>query len=148
MRRPRRCIVTCAIRRRKCFTHNSFRAGAASRPIIRSSNGGDMPQDATPTDYSAFEGTRPVSERQRIDTGALSAWLAQHVDGFAGPLTLEQFAGGQSNPTFKLITPTRAYVMRAKPAPSAKLLPSAHAIEREYRVMHALCATDVPVAKM
>ena len=107
-----------------------------------------MPQDATPTDYSAFEGTRPVSERQRIDTGALSAWLAQHVDGFAGPLTLEQFAGGQSNPTFKLITPTRAYVMRAKPAPSAKLLPSAHAIEREYRVMHALRDTDVPVAKM
>jgi aminoglycoside phosphotransferase (APT) family kinase protein len=100
------------------------------------------------TDYSAFIGTRAVSDRQRVDIGALSAWLTAHVDGFAGPLTLEQFAGGQSNPTFKLITPSRAYVMRAKPGPAAKLLPSAHAIEREYRVMHALAGTDVPVARM
>jgi aminoglycoside phosphotransferase (APT) family kinase protein len=99
-------------------------------------------------DYSAFEGTRPVNERQRFDGDALGAWLAQHVDGFAGPLTVEQFAGGQSNPTFKLITPSRTYVMRAKPGPSAKLLPSAHAVEREYRVMHALAGMDVPVAQM
>jgi aminoglycoside phosphotransferase (APT) family kinase protein len=99
-------------------------------------------------DYSDFEGTRPVSERQRFDTDALAAWLTQHVDGFSGPLTLEQFAGGQSNPTFKLLTPSRSYVMRAKPGPAAKLLPSAHAVEREYRVMHALADTDVPVAKM
>lgn len=99
-------------------------------------------------DYSAFEGTRPVNERQRVDRDALAAWLARHVDGFAGPLTLEQFAGGQSNPTFKLITPSRSYVMRAKPAAAAKLLPSAHAIEREYRVMHALAGSDVPVARM
>ena len=56
-------------------------------------------------DYSAFVGTRPVTERQRFDSDTLGAWLAQHVDGFAGPLTIEQFAGGQSNPTFKLITP-------------------------------------------
>jgi aminoglycoside phosphotransferase (APT) family kinase protein len=100
------------------------------------------------SDYSAFEGTRAVNERQRFDSDALAAWLALHVDGFAGPLTLEQFAGGQSNPTFKLITPSRTYVMRAKPGPSAKLLPSAHAVEREYRVMHALAGTDVPVAQM
>src|SRR6201999_1143737 len=84
----------------------------------------------------------------RFDIDALAAWLTRHVDGFAGPLTLEQFAGGQSNPTFKLITPSRTYVMRAKPGPSAKLLPSAHAVEREYRVMHALAGTDVPVAQM
>jgi len=99
-------------------------------------------------DYSAFEGTRPVTERQRFDSDALGAWLARRVEGFAGPLTIEQFAGGQSNPTFKLITPSRTYVMRAKPGPTAKLLPSAHAIEREYRVMHALAGTDVPVAQM
>ncbi|MCC8405715.1 phosphotransferase [Paraburkholderia sp. MMS20-SJTN17] len=99
-------------------------------------------------DYSAFEGTRPVNERQRFDNDALAAWLAGHVDGFEGPLTLEQFAGGQSNPTFKLITPSRSYVMRAKPGPAAKLLPSAHAIEREYRVMRALAGTEVPVARM
>ncbi|RFU43782.1 phosphotransferase [Paraburkholderia sp. DHOC27] len=111
--------------------------------------------EATPTgeperkpDYSGFVGTRPVTERQRFDNDALSAWLSQHVEGFAGPLTVEQFAGGQSNPTFKLITPSRTYVMRAKPGPSAKLLPSAHAVEREYRVMHALAGTDVPVARM
>jgi len=97
-------------------------------------------------DYSAFEGTRPVNERQRFDSDALAAWLSKHVDGFAGPLTVEQFAGGQSNPTFKLVTPSRSYVMRAKPGPAAKLLPSAHAVEREYRVMHALAGSDVQVA--
>lgn len=100
------------------------------------------------SDFSAFEGTRPVQDKQRFDTDALVAWLAANVDGFDGPLTIEQFAGGQSNPTFKLVTPARSYVMRAKPGPAAKLLPSAHAIEREYRVMHALAATDVPVARM
>lgn len=103
---------------------------------------------AQQADYSAFEGTRPVAERQRFDAAALEAWLAGHVDGFSGPLTVEQFAGGQSNPTFKLVTPSRSYVMRAKPGPKAKLLPSAHAIEREYRVMDALAGTGVPVAKM
>jgi aminoglycoside phosphotransferase (APT) family kinase protein len=110
---------------------------------------GDTPKQNPPhTDYSAFEGTRPVAERQRFDTDALAAWLHAHIHGFDGPLTVEQFAGGQSNPTFKLVTPQRTYVMRAKPGPKAKLLPSAHAIEREYRVMDALGATDVPVAKM
>ncbi|RQS64444.1 phosphotransferase family protein [Burkholderia sp. Bp8963] len=108
------------------------------------------PNDNAPqgTDYAAFVGTTPVGERQRFDTAALSRWLAEHVDGFAGPLCVEQFKGGQSNPTFKLVTPSRSYVMRAKPAPAAKLLPSAHAIEREFRVMAALAGTDVPVAQM
>jgi aminoglycoside phosphotransferase (APT) family kinase protein len=101
-----------------------------------------------PQDFSAFEGTRPVNERQQFDTAALTTWLETHVDRFAGPLSIEQFAGGQSNPTFKLITPARCYVMRSKPGPVAKLLPSAHAIEREYRVMDALAPTDVPVARM
>ncbi|SPB18800.1 phosphotransferase [Caballeronia novacaledonica] len=100
------------------------------------------------SDFSAFEGTRPVQDKQRFDTDVLSAWLASNVDGFEGPLTVEQFAGGQSNPTFKLVTPAHSYVMRAKPGPAAKLLPSAHAIEREYRVMDALAATGVPVARM
>jgi len=99
-------------------------------------------------DFSAFEGTRPVADQQKFDIGAMEAWMREHVEGFAGPLTVEQFKGGQSNPTFKLITPSRTYVMRAKPGPKAKLLPSAHAIEREYRVMDALAKTDVPVAKM
>ena len=70
------------------------------------------------------------------------------MPGFAGPLQVEQFKGGQSNPTYKLVTPGAAYVMRAKPGPAAKLLASAHAIEREFRVMSALAATAVPVPKM
>ena len=95
-----------------------------------------------------FTGTRPVSEAHAFDVGALQAWLAQHVEGFAGPLSFEMFKGGQSNPTYKLVTPTQSYVMRAKPGPVAKLLPSAHAIEREFAVMRGLAGTDVPVAKM
>jgi aminoglycoside phosphotransferase (APT) family kinase protein len=95
-----------------------------------------------------FTGTRPVSAQHAFDTQALQAWLQQHLEGFQGPLSVEMFKGGQSNPTYKLITPSRQYVMRAKPGPVARLLPSAHAIEREFRVMSALRQTDVPVAQM
>ncbi|TAG02979.1 MAG: phosphotransferase family protein [Betaproteobacteria bacterium] len=95
-----------------------------------------------------FTGTMAVAEKQRFDIAALESYLRAHVDGFAGPLTVEQFKGGQSNPTFKLITPHRSYVMRCKPGPVAKLLPSAHAIEREFRVMRALSGSDVPVPAM
>ena len=87
-----------------------------------------------------FTGTRPVAEQHRFDVGALQAWLQRHVPGFTGPLDVAQFRGGQSNPTFKLITRGATYVMRSKPGPAARLLPSAHAIEREYRVMAALAA--------
>jgi aminoglycoside phosphotransferase (APT) family kinase protein len=93
-------------------------------------------------------GTRAVSEQHAFDTAALARHLAAHLPGFEGPLEVEQFKGGQSNPTFKLTTPRCSYVMRAKPGPVAKLLPSAHAIEREYRVMQALQGTEVPVARM
>ncbi len=99
-----------------------------------------------PTDQ--FVGTRPVSEAHAFDSGALAAWMSAYVEGFAGPLSVEMFKGGQSNPTYKLITPGRTYVMRAKPGPVAKLLPSAHAIEREFAVMRGLHGTDVPVARM
>jgi aminoglycoside phosphotransferase (APT) family kinase protein len=95
-----------------------------------------------------FVGTRPVSGAHAFDVGALSAWLERHLEGFAGPLSVEMFKGGQSNPTYKLVTPARSYVMRAKPGPVAKLLPSAHAIEREFAVMTGLAGTDVPVARM
>ena len=94
----------------------------------------------------AFTGTRPLA--QALDTTALEAWLGAHVGGFAGPLSLEQFKGGQSNPTYLLTTPAARYVMRSKPAPVAKLLPSAHAIEREFQVMGALAGSDVPVPAM
>ena len=95
-----------------------------------------------------FVGTMPISERQKFDAEALERYLADHVEGFGGPLSIEQFKGGQSNPTFKLKTPGADYVMRAKPGPISKLLPSAHAVEREYRVMRALADSQVPVARM
>jgi aminoglycoside phosphotransferase (APT) family kinase protein len=95
-----------------------------------------------------FTGTRPVADAQAFDLAALTAWLESRLPGFCGPLSVGQFKGGQSNPTFKLTTPGATYVMRAKPGPVAKLLPSAHAIEREYRVMAALRPHGVPVPEM
>ena len=96
----------------------------------------------------AFTGTKPVAERHAFDVAALHAYLETRLSGFAGPLAVEQFKGGQSNPTYKLVTPGAAYVMRSKPGPAAKLLASAHAIEREFRVMSALAGSDVPVPTM
>ena len=87
-----------------------------------------------------------VRSGHEFDQGALSAYLEAHVEGFEGPLKVQQFEGGQSNPTFQLITPNRTYVMRKQPP--GELLPSAHQVDREYRVMHALYDTEVPVPKM
>ena len=95
-----------------------------------------------------FSGTREMSASHAFDVAALQAYLERELPGFAAPLTVEQFKGGQSNPTYKLITPSRSYVMRSKPGPASKLLPSAHAIEREYRVMKALAGSAVPVVQM
>ena len=100
------------------------------------------------TDFNHFTGTRAVSSQHAFDVQALTRYLSIHLPGFEGPLTAELFKGGQSNPTYKLITPGKAYVMRAKPGPVAKLLPSAHAVEREFKVMKALQGTQVPVANM
>src|SRR3954470_76872 len=98
--------------------------------------------------YDHFIGTRPVSDRHAFDVAALTAWLETRLEGFHGPLAVEMFKGGQSNPTYKLVTPQRSYVMRCKPGPVAKLLPSAHAVEREFAVMSGLAGTDVPVPRM
>lgn len=97
--------------------------------------------------YEEFMGTKPVAERQKVDLGALSDYMHKHVDGFTGDLHIEQFKGGQSNPTFMLTAGSQRYVLRTKPAPAAKLLPSAHAIEREYRVMDALSKAGFPAAR-
>jgi len=93
---------------------------------------------------AAFGGAGEVRAAHRFDACALEAYLAANLEGFARPLSISQFKGGQSNPTYRLDTPARAYVLRRKP-PGA-LLPSAHAIEREYRVTKALAATGFPVA--
>jgi len=90
-------------------------------------------------------GTRPLAPQYAFDSARLEAWMAQQVAGFQGPLTVQQFKGGQSNPTFLLRTPRQAYVLRRKPA--GVLLPSAHAVDREYRVISALAQTAVPVAR-
>ena len=93
-----------------------------------------------------FAGTMPVSEGQRFDVAALERYVSAHLPGFRGPLQVEQFRGGQSNPTFLLGAGEGAhYVLRRKPA--GQLLPSAHAVDREFRVTRALHGSAVPVAQ-
>ncbi len=94
---------------------------------------------------STYSGIKEVAERLRFDVGRLEAYLREHVPGFAGPIVLGQFKGGQSNPTYLIETPARRYVLRRKPP--GKLLPSAHAVDREYRVIGALSAQGFPVAE-
>lgn len=93
----------------------------------------------------AFSGTKEAAPALALDAARLASYLSGHVKGFAGPLTARQFKGGQSNPTYLLETPARRYVLRRKPP--GKLLPSAHAVDREYRVIGALHAQDFPVAE-
>jgi aminoglycoside phosphotransferase (APT) family kinase protein len=93
----------------------------------------------------AFSGTKDVAPTLRFDLRRLENYLAAQVAGFVGPLTVTQFKGGQSNPTYLLETPARRYVLRRKPP--GKLLPSAHAVDREYRIIRALYPQDFPVAE-
>jgi aminoglycoside phosphotransferase (APT) family kinase protein len=92
-----------------------------------------------------FTGTKPVEERHRFDEAALDRWMRERVEDYAGPLSVSQFKGGQSNPTYRLDTPGQAYVLRRKPF--GPLLPSAHAVDREFRVISALHGTGFPVAR-
>jgi len=94
---------------------------------------------------ATFSGTAEVRAQHRFEVKALAAYLAEHVDDFQGPLSVSQFKGGQSNPTYKLVTPRAAYVLRRKPP--GKLLPSAHAVEREYRATAALHPLGFPVPR-
>ncbi len=98
--------------------------------------------------FEEMIGTRPVGERQRFDTQALGAYLRARLPDFpAGPIEVAQFKGGQSNPTFKLTAGGQAFVLRTKPGPTAKLLPSAHAIDREFKVMDALQKAGFPAPR-
>src|SRR6202162_4445916 len=92
-----------------------------------------------------FSGTKEVTAAHAFDVKKLEAYLADRIEGFQTPLDVRQFKGGQSNPTYQLITPNRKYVLRRKPP--GKLLPSAHAVDREYRIIAALHPTGFPVAK-
>ncbi|WP_093399410.1 phosphotransferase family protein [Sphingomonas sp. OK281] len=90
-------------------------------------------------------GTIEVGDKDRLDLDTLGAWMTANVPGYAGPLTYAKFAGGQSNPTYRLDTPERAYVLRRKPF--GPILPSAHAVDREYRVIAGLHPTGFPVPR-
>ena len=101
-----------------------------------------------PTEMRAASnpGAKLVPPVHAFDATALGAYIHRHVDPFGGELEVEQFQGGQSNPTYRVTAGDRRYILRRKPP--GNLLPSAHAVDREYRVMSALAATDVPVARM
>ncbi len=103
-----------------------------------------MAGDSGSTD-DVYGGTMPVEERHRFDEARLASWMKDNVSGFSGPLTVSQFKGGQSNPSFRLDTPGHSYVLRRKPL--GKLLPSAHAVDREFRVISGLYPTGFPVAR-
>jgi aminoglycoside phosphotransferase (APT) family kinase protein len=92
-----------------------------------------------------FIGVKPVEERHRIDAGRLEDYLRKHVEGFRGPLEIEQFKGGQSNPTYRIIAGGKRYALRRKPP--GKLLPSAHAVDREFKVIRALHGVGFPVPR-
>lgn len=92
-----------------------------------------------------FTGTKEVTDAHKFDPEKLAVWMEANVEGYAGPLEVRQFKGGQSNPTYQLVTPNKKYVMRRKPP--GKLLPSAHAVDREYRAISALYPLGFPVAK-
>jgi aminoglycoside phosphotransferase (APT) family kinase protein len=104
-----------------------------------------MAEPATDDRQNLFSGTKDVVERYRFDEKKLETYLAERIPGFQTPMEVRQFKGGQSNPTYQIVTPNRKYVLRRKPP--GKLLPSAHAVDREYRIIAALHPTGFPVAK-
>ena len=90
-------------------------------------------------------GTVEVTEKDRLDLDRLTKWFEANVEGFAGPLSYTKFKGGQSNPTYKIETPQTSYVLRRQPF--GKLLPSAHAVDLEYKAMTGLYPTGFPVPR-
>ena len=100
---------------------------------------------STAVSADANTGTTAVRDGFGFDEDALTRWMAAHVTGFAGPLTVRQFKGGQSNPTYQLVTPAKTYVLRRKPI--GQLAKGAHAVDREARVLTALASADFPVPK-
>lgn len=104
-----------------------------------------MTEGVTESAQDRNTGVTEVTEKFAFDVDRLDAYMSDHVERYEGPLTVKKFKGGKSNPTYQLITPARSYVLRRKPP--GKLLPSAHAVDREYAVITALNETDVPVPK-
>jgi aminoglycoside phosphotransferase (APT) family kinase protein len=94
---------------------------------------------------AAFSGTALAEGADALNDANLSTWMAEHVEGFEGPIEVRKFAGGQSNPTYKIVARSGNYVLRRKPF--GPLLPSAHAVDREFKVIAGLHPTGYPVAK-
>lgn len=92
-----------------------------------------------------FSGTKPVEPKHRLDEGGLANWMSSNIAGYSSPLRVSQFKGGQSNPTYRVDTPSTSYVLRRKPP--GKLLPSAHAVDREFRVISALHNAGFPTPR-
>jgi len=97
------------------------------------------------TRQEKFSGTKDVQDHLRFDSAPLERWMQDKVDGFSGPLEVKEFKGGQSNPTYQLVTPDARYVLRRKPP--GTLMPSAHAVDREFRVISALHGAGFPVPR-
>jgi aminoglycoside phosphotransferase (APT) family kinase protein len=116
-----------------------------TRPIGRYARLREEPGMAEIDRQAAFSGTKDVAPTLMFDATRLESYLSVKIAGFHGPLSVRQFRGGQSNPTYLLTTPGKRYVLRRKPP--GKLLPSAHAVDREYRVIRALHAQGFPVAE-
>jgi aminoglycoside phosphotransferase (APT) family kinase protein len=95
--------------------------------------------------FEQFIGVKPVEERHRFDAARLAQFLRGKIDDWRGELVVEQFKGGQSNPTYRIQAGDRRYALRRKPP--GKLLPSAHAVEREFKVIKALHGVGFPVAR-
>ncbi|WP_435416966.1 phosphotransferase family protein [Parerythrobacter aurantius] len=105
-----------------------------------------MTEQAQPIDFDkVMVGTIEVPEADRLDLGRLTAWFEANVDGYEGPISYTKFKGGQSNPTYRIDTPSTSYVLRRQPF--GKLLPSAHAVDREYAAMTGLYPTGFPVPR-
>ncbi|MFN4353300.1 phosphotransferase family protein [Parvibaculum sp.] len=100
---------------------------------------------AEPSRQEQFSGTKDVADSHKFDEKRLEKYMQAHVEGYEGPLTVQQFKGGQSNPTYQLVTPKQKYVLRRKPP--GKLLPSAHAVDREYKVITALHSIGFPAPR-
>lgn len=101
--------------------------------------------DTAESRQDQFSGTKVVADSHKFDEKRLEDYMQAHVEGFKGPITVKQFKGGQSNPTYQIVTPARKYVLRRKPP--GKLLPSAHAVDREYKVITALHGVGFPAPR-
>src|ERR1700674_3665552 len=127
----KRCLRSADRLRPFCLRGKSGRDRGGTHPLPHGSLTGGRWTMAASDRQTTFTGTKEVAEALRFDPALLEAHLTREVRGFVGPLVARQFKGGQSNPTYLIDTPTRRYVLRRKPP--GKLLPSAHAGDREYR---------------